>query len=96
MTKPTFLTTNAGTSSSWSFACWLIGVVYVLRVISSVYALKLREISPTLILVPGAYSKTKIWKQTNSSTGFKNQGAPKILLKLKFNLTMILNQVGLN
>ena len=26
----------------------------------------------------GAYSKTKRWKQTNSSTGFKNQGAPKI------------------
>ena len=33
---------------------------------------------PTLVLVPGAYSKTKTWKQTNSSTGFKNQGAPKI------------------
>ena len=31
---------------------------------------------PTLVLVPGAYSKTKIWKQTNGSTGFKNQGAP--------------------
>ena len=36
------------------------------------------EISPTLVLVPGAYSKIKIWKQTNSSTDFKNQGAPKI------------------
>ena len=54
------------------------GVVHVLWEISSVYALKFREISLTLFLVPGAYSKTKIWKQTNSSTGFKNQGAPKI------------------
>ena len=42
------------------------GVVHMLWEISS------REISPTLVLVPGAYSKTKIWKQTNSSTGFKN------------------------
>ena len=54
------------------------GVVHVLWEISSVYAWKFREISPTLVLVPGAYSKTKRWKQTNSSTGFKNQGAPKI------------------
>ena len=56
----------------------LFGVVHVLWEISSVYARKFREISPTLVLVPGAYSKTKTWKQTNSSTGFKNQGAPKI------------------
>ena len=54
------------------------GVVHVLWVISSVYAWNFREISPTLVLVLGAYSKTKIWKQTNGSTGFKNQGAPKI------------------
>ena len=54
------------------------GVVHVLWEISSVYAWKFREISPTLVLVPGAYSKTKIWKQTNSSTDFKNQGAPKV------------------
>ena len=53
------------------------GVVHVLWEISSVYAWKFREISPTLVLVPGAYSKTKTWKQSNSSTGFKNQGAPK-------------------
>ena len=54
------------------------GVVHVLWEISSVYAWEFREISLTLVLVPGAYSKTKIWKQTNSSTDFKNQGAPKI------------------
>ena len=28
--------------------------------------------------VPGAYSEEKTWKQTNGSTDFKNQGAPKI------------------
>ena len=56
----------------------LFCVVHVLWEISSVYAWKFWEISPTLVLVPGAYLKTKIWKQTNSSTGFKNQGAPKI------------------
>ena len=54
------------------------GVVHMLWEISSVYTRKFREISPTLVLVPGAYSKTKTWKQTNSSTGFKNTGAPKI------------------
>ena len=54
-------------------------VVHVLGVISSVCASKLREISPTLVLVPGAYSKMKRWKQTNSSTGFKNQGALKFI-----------------
>ena len=53
-------------------------VMHVLWEISSVYAWKFREISPTLVLVPGAYSKTKMWKQTNSSTGLKNQGAPKM------------------
>ena len=37
-----------------------------------------------------------MWKQTNSSTGFKNQGALKIYLKLKFNLTMILTQARLD
>ena len=54
------------------------GVVHVLWEISSVYAWKFREISPTLVLVPSAYSKTKLRKQTNGSTGFKNQGASKI------------------
>ena len=48
------------------------GVVHVLWEISSVYAWKFREISPSLVLVPGAYSKTNTWKQTNSSTDFKN------------------------
>jgi hypothetical protein len=56
----------------------LFGVVHVLGVISSVCASKLREISPTLMLVPSAYLKTKEWKQNNGSAGFKNQGAPKI------------------
>ena len=55
------------------------GVVYVLRVISSVYALKLQEISPTLILVPSAYLKTKMWKRNNGFAGFKNQGALKFI-----------------
>ena len=72
------------------------GVVHVLWEISSVCASKFREISPTLVLIPGDYSKTKMWKQTNSSTGFKNQGAPKIYLKLNFNLTKILTQARLN
>ena len=35
------------------------GVVHVLWEISSVYASKFREISPKLVLVPGAYSKQK-------------------------------------
>jgi len=54
------------------------GVVHVLWEISNVYAWNFREISPTLVLVPGAYSEAKTWKQTNGSTDFKNQGAPKI------------------
>ena len=51
---------------------------------------------PTLVLVMGAYSKTKIWKQTNGSSGFKNKRAPKIYLKQKFNLTMILTEARPN
>ena len=62
--------------------------------ISSVYAWKFWEISPTLVPVPSA--KTKGRKQTNSSTGFKNQRAPIIYLNLKFNLTKILTQARLN
>ena len=44
----------------------LFGVVNVLGVISSVCASKLREISPTLMLVPGAYLKTKNGNETKA------------------------------
>ena len=42
------------------------GVVHVLGVISSVCPSKLREIFPILMLVPGAYLKTKNGNETKA------------------------------
>ena len=42
------------------------GVVHVLGVISSVCVLKLREISPTLMLIPSAYLKIKDGNETKA------------------------------
>ena len=51
------------------------GVAHVVWEISSRCALKLREISPTLVLYLVLYSKTKM----NGSASFKNQGALKFI-----------------
>ena len=59
MAKPGVLPTNASFVRLNFFCVGSFGVVHVLGVFLSVYALELREISPTLVLVPGAYSKNK-------------------------------------
>ena len=51
------------------------GVAHVVWEISSRCALKFREISPTIVLVPGALFKNKNVETNNGSGGFKNQGA---------------------
>jgi len=69
---------NTSSDSSWLFASWFARCCACVVGDLECICIKVSRDLPTLVLVPGAYSKTKRWKQTNSSTGFKNQGVPKI------------------